>query len=142
MSPSSKKESQKEAKSENSSLQNATVKGAIAKFKARDLNGSKEILVSLVDSKKLKKKEKEAALFYLGMIQFKEKNFEEAKVYFSKLFSEYPDSSYGASTLLNLAKSFIQLKSKEEASQSLDELITRYPKSKEAQEGAKLKNKI
>ena len=132
----------KEVKLDNGPLQNVTVRGAIGKYKAHDLIGSKEILLSLVDNKKLRKKEKEAALFYLGMIQYKDKNFEEAKVYFSKLFTEYPESSYGASTLLNLAKTFIQLKSKEEATQSLDELATRYPKSREALEGAKLKTKI
>lgn len=134
-----KKETQKE---ENSPSEGASIKGAIAKYKARDLSGAKEMFLSFMNNKKSKKKDKETSSYYLGMIEYKEKNYEEAKVYFSKLFSENPDSTYGASTLLNLAKSFIQLKSKDEARQSLDELITRYPKSKEAQEGAKLKSKI
>jgi TolA-binding protein len=140
----SKKKSQKEVKEESNAASSevASIKTAIAKFKENDLEDSKVMFLTLLESKKTKKKDKETASYYLGMIEFKGKNYEEAKVYFSKLFSENPDSTYGASTLLYLAKSFLQLKSKEEAIQSLDELISRYPKSKEAQEGAKMKTKI
>jgi TolA-binding protein len=137
-----KKAQQKESKEESSSSETATIKGAIAKYKEKNLEASKEMFTTLLENKKIKKKDKETSFYYLGMIEYRGKNYEEAKVYFSKLFSENPDSTYGASTLLNLAKSFLQLKSKEEARQSLDELITRYPKSKEAVEGAKLKTKI
>lgn len=137
-----KKESQKEAKAESNSSEVASIKGAITKYKAKDFDGSKEMFLTLLENKKQKKKDKETSYYYLGMIQYKSKNYEEAKVYFSKLFSEYPNSSYGAQTLLNLAKSFLQLKSKDEAAQSLDELISRYPKTREAEEGAKLKSKI
>ena len=130
----------KESKEKNSDA--TTIKGAIAKYKAKDLDAAKEDFQQILNEKKIKKKDKEAAFHYLGMIEYKNKNYEEAKVYFSKLFSENPDSTYGASTLLNLAKSFLQLKSKEEATQTLDELAARFPKSKEASEGAKLKAKI
>ncbi len=137
-------EQQKETPKKKDSVkdQDNSIKAAVAKWKTKDSEGAKEIFLTLLENKKIKKKDKETAFYYLGMIEYKDKNFEESKVYFSKLFSENPDSTYGASTLLNLAKSFVQLKSKEEARQSLDELITRFPKSKEAQEGAKLKSKI
>ncbi len=131
----------KESKEENSEAP-ATVKGAISKYKAKDLEGAKVSFQTILDGKKVKKKDKEASYFYLGMIEYKNKNYEEAKVYFSKLFTEFPDSSYAPSTLLNLAKTFAQLKSKEEAAQTLDELLSRFPKSKEASEGAKLKAKL
>ncbi|MDD4974744.1 MAG: tetratricopeptide repeat protein [Bacteriovorax sp.] len=137
-----KKVSQKESREESSSAETPTIKGAIAKYKEKNMEASKEMFLTLLDNKKIKKKDKETSFYHLGMIEYKGKNYEEAKVYFSKLFSENPDSTYGASALLNLAKSFLQLKSKEEARQSLDELITRYPKSREAAEGAKLKTKI
>ena len=137
-----KKASQKEVNEGSDSADEVSLKNAISKYKSQDLDGSKEMFLTILGNKKTKKKDKESATYYLGMIEYKGKNFEEAKVYFSKLFSENPDSAFGASTLLNLARSFLQLKSKEEAVQSLDELITRYPKSKEAQEGAKLKSKI
>lgn len=132
----------KESTEENHLSGPAFIKGAIAKYKAKELEGSKEMFLTVIENKKVKKKDKETAFYYLGMIEYKGKNYEESKVYLSKLFSENPDSAYGAPTLLTLAKSFLQLKSKEEARQSLDELIARYPKSKEAEEGAKLKTKI
>lgn len=132
----------KESKSDKGESEVASIKSGIAQYKTKDLEAAKDTFQQLLDNKKIKKKDKESAFFYLAQIEYKQKNYEEAKVYFSKLFSENPDSSYGAPTLLGLAKSFIQLKSKEEASQSLDELIARFPKSKEAQEGAKLKTKL
>lgn len=131
----------KESKEENSEAP-ATVKSATAKYKAKDLDGAKASFLAVLDGKKVKKKDREASYHYLGMIEYKNKNYEEAKVYFSKLFTEFPDSTYAPSALLNLAKTFAQLKSKDEASQTLDELLSRFPKSKEASEGAKLKAKL
>jgi len=132
----------KESKETSSSSEIVSAKNAIAKFKAKDFEESKSMFQSILENAKSKKKDKEAADYYLGMIEYKAKHFEEAKVYFSKLFTQNPDSSFAAPTLLNLAKSFFQLKSKDEGVQTLNELITRFPKSKEAAEGAKLKTKI
>lgn len=132
----------KESKNESSEKAVASIKSGVAEYKAKDLEAAKTTFLEVLDNKKIKKKDKEAAFHYLGQIEYRNKNYEEAKVYFSKLFSENPDSTYGASALLGLAKSFVQLKAKDEAAQSLDELITRFPKSKEAQEGAKLKAKL
>lgn len=119
----------------------ASIKSALTYFKNKNYETAKSTFQTVLNAKKTKKKDKEVALYYIGQIEFKNKNFEEAKVFFSKLFSENPDSTYAAPALLGLAKSFIQLKSKEEAKQSLDELITRFPKSKEAMEAVKLKAK-
>jgi TolA-binding protein len=119
-----------------------TYANGLKKYRANDLEASKEIFEQVAANKKAKKKDREGATHYLGMIEFKNKQYESAKVYFSKLFSENPDSSFAPATLLNLAKAFNQLKSKEEASLTLDELISRFPKSKEATEASKLKAKI
>lgn len=137
------KDSKKKEVKEDSSASNVvSIKNAVAKFKANDFEEAKSMFSSLLENKKTKKKDKETCIYYLGMSEFKTKNYEEAKVYFSRLFSENPESTYAASTLLNLARTFLQLKSKDEARQTLDELISSYPKTKEAQEGAKLKAKI
>lgn len=135
-------EKRQKEKEESHPAKAITVKAAVAKYKASELETSKEMFLNIIENKKGKKKDKETSYYYLGMIEYKGKNYEEAKVYFSKLFSENPDSSFAASALLNLAKSFLQLKSNDEAKQSLDELLSRYPKSKEAHEGSKLKIKI
>ena len=119
-----------------------TVKQGIAKYKAKHYSEAKTILSDLVENAALKKKDKAAALLYLGLIEYHDKKYEDAKIYFSKLFTEMPDSSFAPSALLNLAKTFTNLKSKEEAKQTIDELVTRFPKSKEAAEGTTLKEKL
>jgi len=73
------------------------------------------------------------------MIEYKQKNFDDAKVYFSKLFTDNPDSSMAPQALIHLARIFIKQKAREEARQSIEELITRFPKSKEASEANRLK---
>jgi TolA-binding protein len=116
-----------------------TFDNGLKKFKAKDYDEAKTIFEAVSSNKKASKKNREGALHHLGLIEYKNKNYEGAKVYFSKLFSENPDSSYAPETLLNLGKTFKQLKSKEEANMTFDELISRFPKSKEAAEASKLK---
>ena len=116
-----------------------TFENGLKKYREKDLDGAKEIFTIVADNKKSSKKNREGATHYLGMIEFKNKKYDSAKVYFSKVFSDNPDSSFAPAALLNLGKTFIQQKSKEEANMTFDELISRFPKSKEAAEAAKLK---
>lgn len=117
----------------------ATIDNGMKQYKAKDFDDAKRIFESVSTNKKASKKNREIAVHHLGMIEFRKKNYEGAQVYFSKLFSENPDSNLAPATLLHLGKSFKQLKSKEEANMTFDELISRFPKSKEAAEAAKLK---
>lgn len=136
---SEKNEVEKKDRANNDST--PSILNAIALYKEKNYEASKVMFEELLDGK-IKKKDKSQALFYMGMIEYKAKKFDDAKIYFSRLYTEIPDSSFAPGALLNLAKSFTQLKAKDEAKQTLDELITRFPKSKEAIEGAKLKTKI
>ncbi len=135
----SKKKIEKNSDEEKES---SSVKAALSLYKTNKLADAKNMFEDLLENKKIKKKDKPQILFYLGMIEYKNKKYEDSKIYFSRLYTENPESSYSAGALLNLAKSFAQLKSKDEARETLDELITRFPKSKEATEAAKLKMKL
>lgn len=115
---------------------------AVGLYKTKNYSDAKSIFLDLVDDKKTKRKDKEGSLQYLGLIEYRLKNYEEAKVYFSRLFSEYPKSTFNATGLLYLARTFKELKQNNEASMTLEELLSRYPESKEAKEGAKLKAKL
>lgn len=117
----------------------ATLKNALDKYKAKDYEGAKTILETLLANKKLKKKDKAQAMLTMGQIEYKNKNYEEAKIYFSRIFTEMPNSSLVPAALFNLAKTFTELKARDEAKQTIDELISRYPKSKEAEKAQKLK---
>lgn len=135
-------EVKKKAIKEDDSEKEVNIKNGINKYKAQDLAGAKTIFEDLLENSKLKKKDKASALYYIGLIELKEKRYDDAKIYFSRLFTEIPDSTYGASALLNLAKCFYHLKAKEEAKQTIEELVSRYPKSKEVAEASKLKAKL
>lgn len=117
----------------------ATFSNGMEKYRAKDYEAAKEIFLVVAENKKASKKNREGATHHLGMIEYKSKNYDSAKVYFSKVFSDNPDSAFAPAALLNLGKTFNQLKSKDEANMTFDELISRFPKSKEAQEAAKLK---
>jgi histidinol-phosphate aminotransferase len=131
-----KKDKSKEPKepTEEISLQNGLVK-----YKAKEYETAKMILEKVLENKKIKKKDKGTALQALGLIEYKNKNYEEAKIYFSRIFTEMPDSNMAPAALLNLAKCFLKLKAKPEARQTIEELVSRFPKSKEAIEAQKLK---
>lgn len=117
----------------------ATFDNGLKKYKEKEYDDARDIFQQVADNKKASKKSREGATHYLGMIELKNKKYESAKVYFSKVFSESPTSTYAPAALLNLGKTFAALKSKEEANMTYDELISRFPKSKEASEAAKLK---
>ena len=117
----------------------ATFDNGLKAFRAKEFDESKAIFMEVADNKKASKKNREGATHYLGMIELRAKNYDAAKVHFSKVFSDNPNSSFAPMALLNLGKTFSATKSKEEANMTFDELISRFPKSKEATEAAKLK---
>lgn len=139
--PASKKKDAKEVKEEDK-IEIPSIKVAQTKFKTGKLPEAREDFSAIADAKKSSKKDREIATLYLGMIEYKQKNFDDAKVYFSKLFTDNPDSTMAPQALIHLARIFIKQKSKDEARQSLDELISRFPKSKEASEANRLRTKI
>ena len=74
----------------------------------------------------------------LGIIHYRQKKYEQAMVHLSKVYTKYPRSSKAPGSLLTIAKSFQKLGQKEEAAGSLRQLISQYPKSKEAARGKKM----
>lgn len=117
----------------------ATFDNGLKAYKAKNLDEAKTIFQEVAENKKASKKNREGATHYLGMIELKAKNYDAAKVHFSKVFSDNPNSTFAPAALLNLGKTFMATKSKDEANMTYDELISRFPKSKEAAEASKLK---
>lgn len=117
----------------------STFDNGLKAFRAKEYDDAKEIFTDVAGNKKASKKNREGATHYLGMIELRAKNYDAAKVHFSKVFSDNPSSSFAPMALLNLGKTFSATKSKDEANMTYDELISRFPKSKEAAEAAKLK---
>lgn len=65
----------------------------------------------------------------LGILEQREGKHEKALVYFSKIYTKYPQSSLAPSSLAHIAESLDKLGKKEEAAQAREELRAQYPDS-------------
>ncbi|OIQ19910.1 MAG: hypothetical protein BM556_05330 [Bacteriovorax sp. MedPE-SWde] len=92
--------------------------------------------------KKLTSSKKARVLHNLGMVSFILKNDQDALTYFSKLFTEYPKSTYNANGLIHLAKTFKRLGQVEQAKQTLDTMLKQFPKHKRSKTAKKLLKKM
>ncbi|MFZ9000489.1 MAG: tetratricopeptide repeat protein [Bacteriovoracaceae bacterium] len=117
-------------------------KDAMNLYRKGKYAASKNILIKLSQNKKVSGKTRAHVLHNLGMIAYMDKDFETAKTLFSKLFTEFPKSTFNKNGLLFLGKSFQKSKQKEQAKQVLEELIKLYPKAKQVKEAKLILKKI
>ena len=87
-------------------------------------------LVSFYKNKKYKGKTRAHVTYYLGMISYRKKKYEDALIYFSQLFTKHPSSSLNTSGLLHLGRSFLALGQKDQAQQTFETLLKKYPTTK------------
>lgn len=87
-------------------------------------------------------KQKAHALHNIGMIEFMNKNFNQAIVLFSKLYSQYPKAPYVKNGLLFMGKSFQKINKKNEAKETYKQLIRLFPQSKQARDAKNILSKI
>ena len=111
---------------------------AMKNYKAAKYKTAKKQLMTLLKKSGLKSSQKARILHNLGMISHIGKRPNEAIVYFGRLFTQYPKSTYNKNGLLFTAKSFIQQKKLDEARQTLNELKRRFPKGNHIKEATKL----
>ena len=124
----SKSKSRSKSKSKSSPYQTA-----MSNYKKKRYDTAQRQLANLLNTK-LKSYQKARVFHNLGMIAFMKKNYKDSIIYFSRLFNQYPKSSYNKAGLLYTAKSYIRQKKKESAKQLLKELSKRFPKTKEAKQ--------
>ncbi len=114
---------------------------AMATYKKGKYKEAKNLLQDLL-KKKLSGSQRSRVLHNLGMCSFILKQDDQVLIYFSKLFTDFPKSGYNKNGLLFLGKSFQRMNKKEEAKQTFNELLTRFPKAKQSGEAKKLLAKI
>jgi TolA-binding protein len=119
----------------------ATLKDANALFKTKKFIDAKEQYQEILDTAK-NATVKAEAIHYLGLISYFEKDYDSAIAQLSTLFNDYPKSTFLSSGLLFLAKSFQKNKMKAESKQTIEELMSRFPKTKEATEAKELLSKL
>ncbi|ATH07053.1 hypothetical protein BIY24_03600 [Halobacteriovorax marinus] len=115
---------------------------AMGAYTSGNYKRAQSLLSGLEAENKIKGKRRARILHNLGMSAYINKNNNDATVYFSKLFTEFPSSNYNANGLLYLSKTLQRLKKNEQAKQTLEELIKRFPKSKKVKEAKSLLAKL
>lgn len=76
--------------------------------------------------------------YLLGEIAFIQKRYQDAIYYYKVSATRYDKADYIPNLMLNSAKSFIEIKEKDNAKRFLDTLIELYPETKEAEESKKI----
>jgi len=110
---------------------------ALELIKKNQYNDAKDILTNLIDHKELTPGEKNKVLFGLGKVEFYTQKFDESLVYFSKIYTRFPQASLAPGSLLFIGKSLKKLGKKDEAQQAFAKLLEDYPKAPEAKEAKK-----
>lgn len=103
---------------------------------------AKPALETLMNDSKIKGLQKARILHNLGMISFSQKNDQDTLTYLSKLFTEYPKSTYNANGLIHMAKVFIKLKQNDQAKLTLEEMLKNFPKHKSAGTAKEMLSKL
>jgi len=78
------------------------------------------------------------AYYWLGETYFKEKNYEEAIIYYQKLIDLPEPNPFKPKAMLKQAEAFLQLKDKKAAEIVLKKLVRTFPGTQEAKEGEKI----
>ncbi len=115
---------------------------AMTNYRKGKYEVAKKQLLDLEKGGKYKGSQAANILHNLGMTYYLSKDYNTAASYFSRLFTEHEQSTYNKNGLLFLAKSFRARKEKDKAQATLDELIKRYPGSKQATEAGKIKESL
>ncbi len=110
---------------------------AIGLVKNKSYEEAKPQLLALLDSKDLSPGELNKALHGLGQIEFSTNNFDQALVYFSKIYTKYPKASLAPSSLLFIGRALQKLGKKDEAKEAFAKLTEDYPGAKESKEAKK-----
>lgn len=103
---------------------------AMHDYKTKNYTAAKAALLELENSSSVKGKRKARVIHNLGMIAYSQKNYQDATVYFSRLFTEHPQVSYNQNGMLHLARSFKKMGQNDQAIQAYTVLIEKFPKFK------------
>lgn len=101
-------------------------------FEKNKLNQASTLYLEVLDANKINAAQRNHVYFNLGLIDYWNKKYNEALVYFSKIYTKYPRSSFAPRSLLYIGRSFKKLNKTDEANGTFQELIKNYPKSSHA----------
>lgn len=123
--------------SSGSKASNAKLKKANRSFEKGKKKTAKKLYLEVLEEGNINAAQRNAVFYNVGLLYYWEKNYDEALVYFSKIYTKYPRSSYAPRSLYYIGKSFNDAGKKDEAQATFQELIKNYPKSKQAKKAKK-----
>lgn len=100
---------------------------------AKAINLYKEVL----SENKINAAQRNHVFYNLGLLHYWKKDFNQSLVYFSKIYTKYPKSSFAARSLYYIGLNFKRLGKTDESKASFQELIQNYPKSSQAKKAKK-----
>jgi TolA-binding protein len=106
------------------------------------LSEAKTLYLEILGTEKLGPAQNNLIYFNLGQIEFNNKKYDDALVYFSKIIANYPNSSYAPRSMLFIGKCFKAKEAKAEAKEAFQTLLKNYPKSPQVEMAKKELNEI
>jgi TolA-binding protein len=123
----SKKEKKNDKVAEKKGLDDQ-LKDNYALIKKKQYTKAREILDQLLQTD-INAAQTNKVFHQYGEIELKAKQYEKSLVYFSKIYTKYPQSSLAPSSLFHIGLCLKNLGKSEEASQAFSELIEKFPNS-------------
>ena len=128
----------KKSSGKNRKRKSTTFAQGIKMFQQKKYKKAKELLLQVLGQKRLKPSRWVKSHHVLGLIHYRQKNYNQAMVHMSKVYTRYSRSSKAPESLFIIAKSFLKTGQKLEAKGSFQQLVKQYPKAKEVREAKKL----
>ena len=94
-------------------------------FEKNKLKNAKQLYTELISGKSINAAQRNHVYFNLGLINYWKKSYNEALVFFSKIYTKYPRSSFAPRSLLYIGRCFRGLNKNEEANATFNELINK-----------------
>lgn len=113
------------------------LKQAHKAFEKNKQKKAAELYQQVLKENKINNATKNHVYFNLGLLDYWNKRYDQALVLFSKIYTKYPRSSFAPRALLYIGRSFKKSNRLDEANASFQELISSYPKSKQAKSAKK-----
>jgi TolA-binding protein len=88
-----------------------------------------EVELNQIVNSNISNADKNKAYHELGRVHYFKKNYDNALVFFSKIYTNYPTSSLAPSSLFFISKCLKNKNMKDEAKQTLTEFTQKFPKS-------------
>lgn len=106
-------------------------------FEKNQQKKAKELYLQVLNDSKVSNSQKNHVYYNLGLLEFWNKQYDDALVYFSKVYTKFPKSNFAPASLLYIGRSFKQQGKDAEAKATFEELVKNYPKSKHSKSAQK-----